>query len=144
LGARLLGLVLAGLFLVVFVPLLILYGLHAIWTLLLPVNIVRSAIETRRERESQRQLARSMAGSPPTAVMAPNAKRSVAWGIAGLIFPAVGPVALWYGWDALRFVRLSGGGMAGECQARAGIVLGVVGTVELVLLFVVVAMVPTK
>jgi hypothetical protein len=76
--------------------------------------------------------------------LAPNSNRSLAWGVAGLIFPPVGPVAIWYGQDALNFVRISSGVLGGGRRARAGLILGLVGTAELVLLFVLVAMYPTK
>lgn len=133
-------------------------GLHELMNLLLPVHVLRSAIETRDLRRAQRAHAESLAGSNPTLAgstptlagstptneLAPNSNRSVAWGVAGLIFPPVGPVAIWYGQDALNFVRISSGVLGGGRRARAGLILGLVGTAELVLLFVLVAMYPTK
>ena len=52
------------------------------------------------------------------------------WGIAGVLFPLVAPIALFYGWDSMRFVRMSGGNLAGRRSARFGLILGAIRTLE--------------
>ena len=143
-GAVLLSLALAAIVIPILVVFLYLQGRHLIFMLLLPIELVVSTIDTRKERGRQREYAVSLAGSAPVNVSAPNADRALGWGLASLIFPPVGFVGIWYGRDALNFIRLSGGALAGERKARAGVVLGVIGTLELALLFALLAMVPVS
>jgi len=139
-GAILLGLVL----LLIAIPIIGVLVYHLIFSLLLPFELVASAIQTRKERRQQREQAISLAGSGPVDVRAPNADRALGWGLASLVFPPVGFVGIWYGRDALRLIRLSGGALGGERMARAGLRLGVIGTIELILLVVLVATYPSS
>jgi hypothetical protein len=143
--ATVFGFVLGGVFFLVAGALLVAYAYHH---LSMPFAFVASVVDTERERHDQHEFARSLAspafGAPPTSVEAPNAARAVAWGLFGLAFPLVAPVAWWYGRDALHFVALSGGALRGERKARIGRNLGLIGMVELGLLFVLIALYPVK
>jgi hypothetical protein len=134
----------AAALLVVVGVVLIVIGIHHVLMIAIPYQIYVDARKTIRQRREQWALARSMAGSPPTGFTPPSANVSLRWGIFSLVFPVVGPVAIWYGRDALRFISVSGGAMAGERKARLGLTLGAIGTLEMVLLLVLVAMAPTK
>ena len=62
----------------------------------------------------------------------------------GLIFPLVASVAVLYGWDSLRFVRMSGGNLAGGRRARAGLILGLVGIFEFALPLAAISVITAK
>jgi hypothetical protein len=125
------------------VSLIAIYGLHLLTIVRLPFALVRDAVDLRRIRRSQRNFAISLARSGPSPIRAPHSTKALAWGIASLVVPLVAPVALFYGWDSLRFVRMSGGNLAGARRARAGLVLGLIGTLEFAILLALISMVPT-
>jgi hypothetical protein len=137
--AQTLGLVLAGILAVVVGAFLVALAIHHVRMVLLPYDLALSARDTRRTRREWREQATSMAGSGPTGVVAPNADVALRWGMFSLVFPVVGFVGIWYGRDALRFIRMSGGAMGGARRARAGIAFGVIGTIELIALVAYVA-----
>jgi hypothetical protein len=124
---------------------LLMVGLaHLVALVTMPAELVVSALDTASERREHGRLATSLAGSPAVDVMALNADKAFRWGLFSIFFPPVGPVGIWYGRDALHFIRMSGGALQGERRARLGLRLGVVGTAELALLFALIAMYPTK
>jgi hypothetical protein len=115
------------------------------------VSIAASGLETVAERRKARLEATALATTPPAVADIPpvqtealNADNAFRWGLFSIVFPPVGPVGIWYGRDALRLIRLSGGALQGERKARLGLRLGVIGTVELALLFFLISLVPTK
>jgi hypothetical protein len=110
----------------------------------LMVSIAASALATIAERRNARLEAAALSSMTRAETEALNADRAFRWGLFSLVFPPVGPVGIWYGRDALRFIRLSGGALQGERKARLGLRLGVIGTVELALLFFLISLVPTK
>jgi hypothetical protein len=65
------------------------------------------------------------------------ATTSMVLGILSLVLCALlGPVALFTGISARRRIRESGGYLAGDGMATAGIVMGIIGTIFLVLAIV--------
>ena len=110
--------------------LLTLWTAHALKMILLPYDLAKDAIALMRTRQGQREFAMSLASGGPSRVQAPHATKALVWGIAGVLFPLVAPIALFYGWDSMRLVRMSGGNLAGSRRARIGLVLGVTGTLE--------------
>jgi hypothetical protein len=86
------------------------------------------------DRRRRRELDAARGVGPPVAIKAPNADRALVLGVVSLFFPWVGPWAIWYGRDALKRVRMSGGSLAGRRKALAGLILGVVTTTALGLL----------
>ena len=125
------------------VALIALYCLHALRVLTLPFALVRDSVDLANTRRRQREYAISLVASGPSPVQAPHATKALAWGIASLVVPLVAPVALFYGWDSLRFVRMSSGNLAGERRARAGLALALVGMIEFAILLALISTVRT-
>jgi hypothetical protein len=125
------------------IALIALYGLHLLTVLRLPFALAKDSVDLEKTRRRQREYAMSLVGSGPSPVRAPHSTKALAWGIASLVVPLVAPVALIYGWDSLRFVRMSGGNLAGGRQAWAGLVLALVGMIEFAILLALISTVRT-
>ena len=65
--------------------------------------------------------------------MSGRAVASLVLGVCGIACCFLGPISLLLGNSALGRIRASGGALGGEGMARAGRILGIVGTVILVL-----------
>lgn len=78
-------------------------------------------------------------GYPGASFGAPPAHRqamtAMILGIVGLLcFSPAAPFAIWLGHKAMREIDASGGQLAGRGQAQAGFIMGIIGTVLLVLM----------
>ena len=81
-------------------------------------------------------------GGPGPAQNAPNATTALVLGILSVVLcPLLGPVAWSLGRKAEQSVDASGGALGGRGVATAGKVLGIIGTIFVVLLVVGVAIV---
>lgn len=88
-------------------------------------------------------------GWPPPPPRHPQARTSMALGLVALLgaLPLCGlplfvaPFAWATGHQALRDIRASGGRLSGEGDARAGMVMGIIGTALLVLVLALVVLV---
>lgn len=73
-----------------------------------------------------------MAGPPPAHRQAMTA---MVLGIVGLLcFSPAAPFAIWLGNKAVREIDASGGQLSGRGQAQAGFIMGIIGTVLLVIM----------
>ena len=74
-------------------------------------------------------------GYPPPAH--PQSTLALVLGIVGLVLCGfASPFALWLGRKSMREIDASGGQLSGRGQAQAGFILGIIGTVFMVLLLV--------
>ena len=77
------------------------------------------------------------AWGPPVPPAHRQAMTAMVLGIVGLLCcsPAA-PFAIWLGHKAMREIDASGGQLSGRGQAQAGFILGIIGTVLLVILLI--------